>query len=247
MIEIIKKITSPDKEERFNKILSLIERDYIVEDGFDGKNIIIPAASYKKLTLMAHYDVFPGSLGYNDNSSSIAVLLSLQNKVNGNIEIVFTDREELDRAGACDYINKNNPEAVINLDVAGVGDSVFYYDTLGNFPLDFQKAYSEIYQLPSHPTCDSSATSYAGIPSLLVSASYADSPDPIGEILKTMHNEQLDNRIEIISEDVLGKVKTFVLNLTELFYNKNERVLSFKSVNGVETPNLGVSTERRLK
>ncbi len=213
MIDIIKAITTRNKEERFGRILEMIERDYILQRGDNWVNIIIPAHSDKKLALIAHYDVYEGSFGYNDNSSSVAILLSLQEFLNDYTEIVFTDREESGMLGVRGYLNENNPLAAINLDVTGVGDSIFYYEAEEDFPIDYQSGNPPFYTLPFQPLCDSSVITEEGIPNLLISASYKNAEDPVRDIVKTIHNAPMDNKIEIINEDVLFLIRDSIKNI----------------------------------
>lgn len=93
-------------------------RDFIVEwlsqrgvkavvmpiDGHQHIYVVFPKESYspffKIKTVIAHYDVYPGSPGANDNSSSVFSMMNWAVRLNGsgmchNVRLVFTDGEEM--------------------------------------------------------------------------------------------------------------------------------------------------------
>lgn len=98
-------------------------------DFFSITNLIIPARVQKdKIVLTAHYDVIPGSKGYNDNLSGVITLLLLAGEVTDNVEIVFCDKEECGYLGASYYIFKNRHELKmnINVDIVGIPGMIYY-------------------------------------------------------------------------------------------------------------------------
>lgn len=93
-------------------------RDFIIEwlknngvkavvmpvDGFDHILVVFPKEAYNPLfkikTVIAHYDVFPGSPGANDNTSSVFSLMVwavwlYRCGFKHNIRLIFTDGEEM--------------------------------------------------------------------------------------------------------------------------------------------------------
>lgn len=85
------------------------------------------------LLICAHYDSYPGSIGANDNTSSVCILLTLAKALREkNISASFAlfDGEERDNAGSKLYaaeMNRSRITGVINLDVCGYGDTLVVY------------------------------------------------------------------------------------------------------------------------
>ncbi len=115
--------------------------------GQAGSNIIVdvnPKKAGKQILLVAHYDVFGTSPGANDDASAIAVLLNaaarLQSeKLNKNVRVVFFDDEEPTEywrrpIGSSVYVGEygvRNLDAVIDLEMCGIGDAVGIWPTEG--------------------------------------------------------------------------------------------------------------------
>ncbi|MCX7983885.1 MAG: M28 family metallopeptidase [Bacteroidetes bacterium] len=100
-----------------------------------GENIIARVGTgFKKIVLGAHYDVYEGSPGANDNGSGVAVALGLlkyfrDREMKHSLEVCFFDKEEQGLWGSMNYI-KNfaigaKHLAYINIDVVGAGNEIF--------------------------------------------------------------------------------------------------------------------------
>jgi hypothetical protein len=114
------------------------------------RNIIVdffPNQPGRRLLFSAHYDVFKGSPGANDNASGVAVLLGLCNELRRRpkpVRLVFFDREEawlrtpvlsLGLLGSLSYVYKTdlrNTYAVYNLEFCGQGDFLAIWPVKGN-------------------------------------------------------------------------------------------------------------------
>lgn len=73
-------------------------------DGHEHIYVVFPKESYSPLfkikTVIAHYDIFPGSPGANDNTSSVFCLMNwavrlFSSGIQHNIRLIFTDGEEI--------------------------------------------------------------------------------------------------------------------------------------------------------
>ena len=251
-MELIKKITSLNKQERFEKIISLIDRPYIIQEkivkdenpfaemfkkykldmdsdelqGFDFsifdskkeyhvRNIIIPAKSgTSKMTFMAHWDLYPGSLGYNDNSSSVSSLLKIQNYVHDDMTIVFTDFEESFGIGSqlyCDNL-ENQWEIIINLDVCGFGENIFI--DMNGWSFDEIDIPTNFISYEGVPFNDSHITSDNGFQSLLLVTGNS-SKTLIGDIFDLQHGGKFDNDLTKLNQPILDKVETFLKGIID--------------------------------
>jgi Zn-dependent M28 family amino/carboxypeptidase len=136
---------------------------YRVQNFDSGKNIIITFSGRSDLDMifMAHHDIASGTMqGANDNTASVAILIALSEwlktqNLHYNIHIALTDHEE--RIGAMLSENVSNEDrfriitsvgsyqllktfsparvrAVINLEMSGIGDKLFFAESSGNVP-----------------------------------------------------------------------------------------------------------------
>lgn len=115
--------------------------------------------SDKELIFFAHYDVYTDSFeGANDNTSSVAILLNIIDFISNydclyTVKIVFVDKEEIIGAllntqinqknfdsiiqmtGSYQYLknykNKDNIVSIFNLELSGIGDSIFFAKNSG--------------------------------------------------------------------------------------------------------------------
>ena len=206
-IETIEYIGVSDKNTRFKRIISLIDEPYIVESNQQIRNIIIPARiQAEKIAVTAHWDVYPGSKGYNDNGSGIATLLCLQNELPDNFEIVFTDQEECGGRGSAFYLKTNHPRVNINVDVVGLGGNIFY-EKYGAFNLTIPDL--EATEYPRVPYNDSNVFHRNGVPSILF-VTGTNEENLINEIWECQHGMKNDNRLELLSEKALDKVYEYL-------------------------------------
>lgn len=202
--ECILKITDSDKKARIIKIVDCITKDYVIQRHNSIINIIIPAKHQQnKTTIMAHHDLFPGSKGYNDNSTGVVTLLKLQEHLHERIELVFTDQEEWGGRG-CEYYLENNikPKQAINVDVVGLGDRVFYEQYAGSVSFEIPP-YLELY--PRIPFSDSHMLRNYRIPNILLLTGKSKQ-DLIPKIFEAQHCNEGDGNLDLISEDVMELV-----------------------------------------
>jgi hypothetical protein len=212
------RITDESKEGRIQKILSCIEKSYVLQvakprDMFptcdELTNIIIPAKTQEgKIVVFAHHDVYPGSKGYNDNSSGVVTLLRLQEDLPDNVELVITDGEEVGGQGCRYYLEncmklKQTEFEAINLDVVGLADTLFYEVYEGaiksfTFP-SYMKPYANI------PFSDSRVMESYGIPNVLILTGKSQRL-LIEDIWKAEHCGFNDGNIEMISEKTMDLV-----------------------------------------
>lgn len=170
---------------------------------------------------VAHHDVVPGSLGINDNTCSLAMLIMLASKLKDNCEvplkILFTDREETGMVGIYSFL-KDNSEKVryaINFDVIGFGDQLIYsskapinmVEPIGahyiknrligdHIAFDRYGILNEI--VLTVPTSDIAKNEDGTFYNTLID-------DPI--FYKSFHNRVFDNRIELINFELIEKLK----------------------------------------
>lgn len=87
------------------------------------------------LLLVAHHDAVPGSPGANDNAASVAILLSLMERLTVppavTIRLLFTACEELGYLGARAWAREqplSGIAGVLSLELCGVGDTLAVWD-----------------------------------------------------------------------------------------------------------------------
>ncbi len=198
-------------ENRRRRLLSLIKRTYVLERNDRATNIVLPAKKKARLTLMAHYDLYPHSRGYNDNG--LVVLLSLQNLLPDYVEVVFTDKEEQAGLGSNFYMENHKPEFVINIDVAGAGEVVQFAKYPVNSENSFEFIPTDIFETIERfavPFSDNYIVKSFDVPSMLIFAGIrGDERQAIGRIWNMQHGNVNDDKIELLSEDILQAVSNF--------------------------------------
>ena len=89
------------------------------------------------LVLIAHHDAVPGSPGANDNAASVAILLTLLERLAPRaptrlrVRLLFPACEELGYVGARAYARTLDPRGIVgalSLELPGVGDSLALWD-----------------------------------------------------------------------------------------------------------------------
>ncbi len=100
-----------------------------------GTNIVAHIGhGFRRIVVGAHYDVFPGSPGANDNASGVAVALELVHRLaaldwRSGIDVCFFDQEEVDQVGSAQYVKRFVGPAgfvtMIDIDVMGRGDELY--------------------------------------------------------------------------------------------------------------------------
>lgn len=208
--ETLVRICKRDFDERQQALLAEVSKwNPIV---LDGGTIVLPSEEKSQIALVAHYDKVTGSYGYNDNGMSIVAILGLLGKLPKNVEVVFTNGEETGSTGAKEYIHKRGSDIsrCVNLDVCGYGDTL-YMDRMNWTKNDGVEAVTG-----NMPWNDGREFKINGIESVCVSTSEGtDFRNGIHQIWKTIHNNDLDNRLDVLNFDVLEKVRNAVEQLVK--------------------------------
>jgi len=216
ILDMVEYLGQKDNTQRFQNLCSLINVDYEIQERNGIKNIIVPSKTNdNKITISAHWDVFPGSNGYNDNASGMSVLLNVQNDLPDNVEMIFTDREERGGMGSNLYLkrNQNKPVLNINIDVVGFG-STLYYEYYGTpSPINLMLESAELY--PEVPFNDSHVFNSHGVNSILfISGDYSETL--ISDIWKRQHCGKYDNDITQVDPTSIQKM---IDQLLKIFNN----------------------------
>jgi hypothetical protein len=91
----------------------------------------------RTLVLVAHHDAVPGSPGANDNAASVAILLTLLERLAAapparlRVRLFFPACEELGYLGSRVYVRETSLEriaGVLSLELCGVGDTLALWD-----------------------------------------------------------------------------------------------------------------------
>ena len=180
--------------------------------------LVIPAKTHKEhdtISICAHYDVVPGSKGYNDNGMSIVIALGMLERLPDNVEVVFTNGEERGQTGAREYLGemRDDLKACVVLDVCGCFDAV-YLD-----PKNCKEAQALPECQKGHmPWCDADVFELAGVPAVCFSTGPADTDFHTGimEICSTIHCRASDNDFSLLNFEMIPKVQAKALELIGL-------------------------------
>jgi len=109
-----------------------------------GDNFTVDIGTGERVLLLAaHHDAVPGSPGANDNAASVAILLSLRERVlralrpGLRVRLLFPACEELGYLGARHYVRQAGVRGitgVLSLELCGVGDSLAVWDAGAETP-----------------------------------------------------------------------------------------------------------------
>lgn len=122
--------------------------------------------------------------GYNDNLSSVAILLTLlqDGKITEDVELVFTDHEEIGGYGMSLYSSLCKPKLVYNFDINGVGDTVFWDNNrFKGLPTPENAVELDVIFNDSH------ITATEGIPSVLIMSGHINAKSVVGDIMQYQH------------------------------------------------------------
>lgn len=222
-------------------------REYIINDlkrngipyelqdleGFEGSNIVVKLGSTNeenKITVLgAHYDVFNGSKGMNDNGVAVVTLLEWikTNPLAGSnksAEVVFFDKEETGMIGSSVYAekNKNRIEKAIIFDIIGYGDRLVYgtnSNKIAESLADFEDVYDIVHMLPS----DNLGFDYLDIPTALITAAHDEDLEEIAESMYSLkpsakfyssfHNRVNDDKIDILNLGLMRRATDLINSL----------------------------------
>ena len=109
-----------------------------------GENFAVDLGSGDRvLVLIAHHDAVPASPGANDNAASVAILLTLLERLAVSppsrlrVRLLFPACEELGYLGARAYVRDTSPAGVVgvlSLELCGIGDTPAIWDATGETP-----------------------------------------------------------------------------------------------------------------
>ena len=129
------------RREALSKVLSSEDISFLREGNDSVVNFTFSSEGYNQegFLFAAHYDNYRGSLGANDNMSSVCILIDLCRELttkNIHADCVLTDGEEDGHSGAELYAQTNNLKkysGIINLDLCGYGDVIVVKGKLPKF------------------------------------------------------------------------------------------------------------------
>jgi hypothetical protein len=226
IVKLVKRIGQQTNAKRFAIITRILEEwkiDYNIQRSFQQRrtvsNIIIPSIDKdNKIVLAAHYDVVPESYGYIDNACAVACLLLLKKRgmLPGNVEILLSDCEECGRYGSMLYCKIYRPQikAVINLDVIGYGEELYYNH---NNPIFKNAVEKHSMKFADFPLCDYDTFHDLKIPT--ISFSTGDGPDwdsTFNKIISLIHNRENDNDINMVNSN---SIKLIINTIEEILNN----------------------------
>ena len=109
-----------------------------------GENYVVDVGGGDRvLVLIAHHDAVPGSPGANDNAASVAILLTLLERLAASppsrlrVRLLFPACEELGYLGARAYVRETPPAGVagvLSLELCGIGDTLAVWDATEETP-----------------------------------------------------------------------------------------------------------------
>lgn len=225
MMDLIQHLGNSTTEQRFDKITGYLKDNnipFIVQESgekafFQVRNIIIPARNQEdKIVLCAHYDVYPHSPAILDNTTAIVMILTALPQLlkHDNVEILFSDKEEVGGRGVSEYCyNSSIPQMVINLDIIGHGD-ILYYCKYNVHP-DILKKVNEDCVEQNYPFCDFNIFRMNNFPCISIISAPGGMPfqQALHEDYKCFHMGQYDGDLSKISFETLEKAQRVVLDL----------------------------------
>jgi hypothetical protein len=153
MLDLVRRLEGRSDRERFAILLEEVRArnwQYSLQEYNHRKqygcNLIIDLFTGRPTTilLVAHYDIFGGSPGANDDASALAVLIDAGQRITSldpskNIRMIFFDDEEpaIQRfrpLGSTKYVEEFGVEglyAVIDFEMCGIGDAVGIWPVKG--------------------------------------------------------------------------------------------------------------------
>lgn len=226
----------PYNRMRLSRLLNTLEDyevKYFIEENLYTKNVVISLGkqSSKKIVIGAHYDIVDNSFGINDNTCSVALLISFaleleKRNISKSVDIVFFDREETGMLGSSLYVENNHDKIdfALILDIIGVGDTLIFStknkcleNKLNNLRLK-----KSFFELPS----DNLSFKNSNIPTGLITAVHKDDLeylydnvyqiDSRAKFYHSMHGGIDDNRIEVINFELIDELLKKLLELLSI-------------------------------
>ena len=217
MKELLKRLCQPTDAQRAEALKAELAARNVAYECLEDMAVVVPAKTEKAVVLCAHFDVVPGSFGYNDNGMSLVTIRSVLGRLPEVAEVVFTNGEERGFLGARYYCNYNRRRlfGCVNLDVCGFGDTV-YCDPMGSgVELPGSKT-------GSMPINDGWVFSGQRIPALTLSTGPGEVSfdEGIRRIGETIHCGPLDNKLEVIDFGLPDLVGGFLLQALRTFADR---------------------------
>lgn len=217
MKELLKRLCQPTDEERAEALKAELAARNVAYGCLGDRAVVVPAKTDEAVVLCAHFDVVPGSCGYNDNGMSLVTILSVLERLPEFTEVVFTNGEERGFLGARYYLNYNRTRLLgcVNLDVCGFGDAVYCDPMKSGIELPGCKT-------GCMPMNDGCIFSTQGVPALTLSTGPGEVPfdEGIRRIGETIHNGPLDNKLEVIDFGLPDLVGGFLLRALRAFADR---------------------------
>jgi hypothetical protein len=237
MIEVVKDILVKN-EQRLSKLKDILDRlgvEYSLEEDYGATNLVVSLkgtdnASGGFIMLGAHYDLYQDSLGINDNSCSIALLLELIRfsktaSPKENVKIVFFDKEETGMVGSHNYASRHRKEIdySIILDIIGYGDTLVYCNNLKSNKIKEVLKSMDIKELSNILPSDNIPIANYGIPVALIVALHQDDLYEVAEEIyelkenpkfySSFHNRENDNKMELINFSLIEELRISLIKL----------------------------------
>ena len=208
MRELVKKLCRPNNAMRAEALKSELSARNAAFECRENMAIVVPAATDEAVVLCAHFDAVPDSFGYNDNGMSLAIILSLLNRLPKFTEVVFTNEEECGCRGARYYLRHTTKRLLgcVNLDVCGFGNTIYCDPMNSDIGLlgckNGRMPFNDGYIFAEH-----------GVPALTLSAGPADVPfgEGIRQIGRTIHCGPLDNDLDVLNCELSALFRSFIL------------------------------------
>lgn len=210
--------------DKLKEILDKNEIEYTIDSKNNADNLIVKLGQEDNtgsvVVLGAHYDLFPGRTGINDNTCSLLLLLEFIKKAKDKklvrpIEVVFFDKEESGMVGSNMYAknNFNRVSYALIFDIIGYGDTLVYGNT--DNKLDELFSGTDIKKLSTVLPSDNITFEAQKIPTALITAAHkkdlkaslsvkmAYTVRHTAEFYSSFHNRENDNNIEIINVSLI--------------------------------------------
>jgi len=116
---------------------------FVTFEGRGDNYVVDVGGGDRTLVLVAHHDAVPGSPGANDNAASVAILLTLLERLSAappaslRVRLLFPACEELGYLGARAYVREsalNGIAGVLSLELCGIGDTLAIWDAATETP-----------------------------------------------------------------------------------------------------------------
>lgn len=221
--------------DRLTALTTILKRHkikYEIEINEDGsKNVIVPMTEESDyILLVAHYDLFEGSTGINDNTASIATLIKVIKHFKGKkslpFKVLFPDKEETGMGGSAEFIKKHRKEInfAIVLDIIGYGDTLVSGSKNSDL-FSFLESY-DIKTIKTILPSDNLMFNLYQVHNTLIVATHKEDiitmKDYNGELIysltsspkfyESFHNRAMDGKIEVINFELIEHLRNSIID-----------------------------------